>query len=73
MDAISVLGGGVLAKPEAADDAWKVLKEMARDLAKDRRGLTIREWADRLHRRGIECRADALGVPAGRAEAIRGV
>jgi hypothetical protein len=71
IEAVSVLAGGVIASPEMAEEAWRILKETARELARNRRGLTIREWADQLSRRNIEFACDAGGTPAAQIEATR--
>jgi hypothetical protein len=68
-----VLLGGVIAIPEVAEDAWTVLKEVDRELARDRQGPTIRDWADRLSRRNIQFACDADDTPAARIEATRRV
>ncbi len=73
LEGITLMRGGVLARPETAEDAWKELKEIARELARNRLGLPILEWSHRLHKRGIQFRSDAGGTPAARAEATRQV
>src|SRR5262249_9169863 len=73
LEANSVLAGGVLQKPEAAEEVWRELKGIARELAKNRLGLTIREWYDRLSRRNIEFRSEAGGVTAAQLEATKRV
>lgn len=73
LEAMTLMRGGVLAKPEDAEKAWRELKGLARELAKDRLGLICREWADRLNERGVQFESLAGGTPVAQAQATRQV